>query len=45
MAIHYAYMSKVVKLPNPSSFEEAKDEKKWVIARQEEMDALAENKT
>mgnify|MGYP000544772057 FL=1 len=45
MAMHYAYMSKVVKLPDPTSFEEAKDEKKWVIAMQEEMDALAENKT
>ena len=30
MAMHYADMSKMVKLPYPTSFEEAKDEKKWM---------------
>ena len=45
MAMHYAYMSKVVQIPDPNSFDEAKAEKKWVNAIQEEIDALAENKT
>jgi hypothetical protein len=45
MAMHYAYMSKVVQIPDPNSFDEAKAKKKWVNAMQEEIDALAENKT
>ena len=45
MAMHYAYMSKVVQISYPTSFEEAKSEKNWVNAMQEEIDALAENKT
>ena len=45
MAMHYAYMSKVVQIPDPNNFEEAKAEKKWVDAMQEEIDALAENRT
>ena len=44
-AMHYAYMSKVVQISDPNSFEEAKAEKKWVNEMQEEIDALAENKT
>ena len=38
-------MSKVVQIPDPNNFDEAKSEKKWVNAMQEEIDALAENKT
>ena len=45
MAMHYAYMSKVVQIPHPNSLDEVKAEKKWVNAMQEEIDALAENKT
>ena len=45
MAMHYAYMSKVVQIPDPNSFEEEKGEKKWVNEMQEEIDALVENKT
>ena len=44
-AMHYAYMSKVAQIPDPNSFDEAKAEKKWMNAMQEEIDALAENKT
>ena len=43
--MHYAYMSKVVQILDPNGFEEAKAEKKWVNAMQEEIDALVENKT
>ena len=45
MAMHYAYMSKVVQSPDPISFEEVKTEKKWMNAMEEEIDALAENQT
>ena len=45
VAMHHAYMYKVVQISDPNSFEEAKAEKKWVNAMQEEIDALAENKT
>ena len=45
MAMHYAYMSKVVQILDPNGFEEAKAEKKWVNAVQEEIDALVQNKT
>ena len=45
MAMHYAYMSKAVQIPDPNSFEEEKGEKKWVNEMQEEIDALVENKT
>ena len=37
MAMHYAYMSKVVQIPDPNSFDEAKSDKKWVNAMQEEI--------
>ena len=37
MAMHYAYMSKVVQIPDPNCFEEAKVEKKWVNAMEEVM--------
>ena len=43
--MHYAYMSKVVQIPESNSFDEAKAEKKWVNAMQEEIDTLAENRT
>jgi hypothetical protein len=45
MAMHYTYISKVVQIPNPNSFDEAKAEKKWVNAMQEGIDALAEKRT
>ena len=45
MAMHYAYMSKLVQISYPKSFEEAKAKKKWVNAMQEEIDVLAKNKT
>ena len=45
MTINYAYMSTVVQIPDPNSFEETKAKKKWVNVMQEEIDALGENKT
>ena len=45
MANHYAYMSQVIKVEEPSCFEEASKSEKWQDAMDEEMEALVDNKT
>ena len=45
MANHYAYMSQVIKVEEPSCFEEASKSEKWKDAMDEEMEALVDNKT
>ena len=45
MAQHYAYMVNVKKDVEPTCFEEAKTEKKWRDAMEDEMQALKENET
>ena len=45
MANQYAYMSQVIKIEEPSCFEEARKSDKWKDAMDEEMEALVDNKT
>ena len=45
VAQHYAYMVNVKKDVEPTCFEEAKTEKKWRDAMEDEMQALTENET
>ena len=45
IAIHYAYMVKVIQEPEPISFEQAMGKEKWEKAMDEEMDALEANAT
>ena len=44
-AIHYAYMVKVLEVPEPTIFEDAMGNAEWESAMDEEMDALDGNKT
>ena len=44
-AIHYAYMVKVLEVPEPTIFEDAMGNAEWESAMDEEMDALDANKT
>ena len=45
MAQHYAYMTRVAEVREPESYAEAAKDAKWHAAMEEEMHALAENKT
>ena len=45
MVNHYAYMSQVIKVEEPSCFEEASKSEKWQDAMDKELQALVDNKT
>ena len=45
MINHFAYMSQVVKIKEPSTFDEAIKDDKWRLAMDDEMQALVENGT
>ena len=45
MAHHYAYMTKVLEVREPESYVEAAKDANWRAVMEEEMHALAENKT
>ena len=45
MAYHYAYMMKVTLAGEPKTFSEAAKDPRWVVAMNEEMEALCKNKT
>ena len=45
MAYHYAYMMKVTSVREPETFSKAAKDPRWVIAMNEEMEALCKNET
>ena len=45
MAYHYAYMMKVTSMREPETLSEALKDPRWVIAMNEEMEALCKNET